>query len=57
MCDWEKILGWEPSINLKKGLKFTDALRLGYEDAMREEVELTKNTLKAKDNVYTNLLL
>ena len=42
---------------LKKGLNFNDALRLGYEDAMQEEVELTKNTLTAKDNVYTNLLL
>jgi hypothetical protein len=42
---------------LKKGLSFNDSLRLGYEDAMREEVELTKNTLTAKDNVYTNLLL
>ena len=45
------------SFHLKKGLKFTDALRLGYADAMREEVELTKNTLTAKDNVNTNLLL
>jgi len=44
-------------VYLKKGLKFTDAMRLGYEDAMREEVELKENTLKAKDNVYTNLLL
>tara|TARA_B100001287_G_C22416442_1_gene404829 strand:+ start:422 stop:652 length:231 start_codon:yes stop_codon:yes gene_type:complete len=42
-------------VYLKKGLKFTDALRLGYEDAMREEVELLSNT--TKDNVNTNLLL
>ena len=44
-------------VYLKKGLKFNDALRLGYEDAMREEVECNQNILTAKDNVNTNLLL
>ena len=50
----------EPShmiVYLKKGLHFEHALRLGYEDAMREEITLNLNTLTAKENVYTNLLL
>ena len=44
-------------VYLKKGLHFEHALRLGYEDAMREEITLNLNTLTAKENVYTNLLL
>ena len=35
-------------VYLKKGLKFNEALRLGYEDAMREEIECTENTSDKK---------
>ena len=44
---------------LKKILSFNDSLRLGYEDAMREEIELESNTLIAvsNKNINTNLLL
>lgn len=43
-------------VYLKRGLNFNDSLRKGYIDAMREEEELVKNTLTAKDNLKSNVL-
>lgn len=39
---------------LKKGLSFNDAIRLGYEDAMREDNELESNTSIAISNKILN---
>ena len=42
---------------LQRGLKFDHALRLGYMDSVREDIEVEKNLNKANNNVKNNLLL
>jgi len=42
---------------LERGLKFDHALRLGYVDSIREDIEVEQNLNKAKNNVKSNLLL
>ena len=42
---------------LQRGLKFDHALRLGYVDSVKEDMEIENNLVKAKSNVKTNLLL
>ena len=42
---------------LQRGLKFDHALRLGYVDSIKEDVEVEQNMTEAKSNVKTNLLL
>lgn len=42
---------------LERGLKFDHALRLGYVDSIREDIEVEQNINKAKTNVKSNLLL
>ena len=42
---------------LQRGLKFDHALRLGYIDSVKEDMEIENNLVKAKSNVKTNLLL
>ena len=42
---------------LQRGLKFDHALRLGYVDSVKEDMEINKNLQVAADNVKTNLLL
>jgi hypothetical protein len=42
---------------LQRGLKFDHALRLGYMDSVREDIEVEQNLNKAKNNIKTNLLL
>lgn len=42
---------------LQRGLKFDHALRLGYVDSVKEDMEIDKNLVKANNNVKTNLLL
>lgn len=42
---------------LQRGLKFDHALRLGYIDSIREDMEINKNLKVAGENVKTNLLL
>lgn len=42
---------------LQRGLKFDHAIRLGYVDSIKEDVEVEQNLDKAKSNVKTNLLL
>jgi hypothetical protein len=42
---------------LERGLKFDHALRLGYVDSIREDIEVEQNLNKAKTNVKSNLLL
>jgi hypothetical protein len=38
-------------------MKFEHALRLGYIDSVKEDIEINKNLVKAKENVKTNLML
>lgn len=42
---------------LQRGMKFEHALRLGYIDSVKEDIEVEKNLKVAKSNVKTNLLL
>jgi len=42
---------------LQRGMKFEHALRLGYIDSVKEDIEINKNLVKAKENVKSNLLL
>tara|TARA_E500000178_G_C16492885_1_gene518097 strand:+ start:193 stop:429 length:237 start_codon:yes stop_codon:yes gene_type:complete len=42
---------------LQRGLKFDHALRLGYVDIVKEDMEINKNLTVATWNVKTNLLL
>ena len=42
---------------LQRGLKFDHALRLGYMDCVKEDIEINKNLKVAEENVKTNLLL
>jgi len=42
---------------LQRGLKFDHAIRLGYVDSIKEDVEVEQNMTEAKSNVKTNLLL
>jgi len=42
---------------LQRGMKFEHALRLGYIDSVKEDIEINKNLVKAKENVKTNLML
>ena len=42
---------------LQRGMKFENALRLGYIDSVKEDIEINKNLKVAKINVKTNLLL
>lgn len=42
---------------LRKGVKFDHALRLGYIDSIKEDIELENKINTAKNNVQVNLLL
>lgn len=42
---------------LQRGLKFDHALRLGYVDSIKEDMEINNNLQVAADNVKTNLML
>lgn len=42
---------------LQRGMKFEHALRLGYIDSVKEDIEINKNLVKAKENVKNNLML
>lgn len=42
---------------LQRGVKFDHALRLGYMDSVREDIEVEQNLKVAKNNIKTNLLL
>jgi hypothetical protein len=42
---------------LQRGVKFEHALRLGYIDSVKEDIEINKNLVKAKENVKNNLML
>ena len=42
---------------LQRGFKFDHALRLGYVDSVKEDMEINKNLIVAAENVKTNLLL
>jgi hypothetical protein len=42
---------------LERGLKFDLALRLGYVDSIREDMEINNNLQVAADNVKSNLML
>ena len=42
---------------LQRGLKFDHALRLGYVDSVKEDMEINKNLRLAAENVKSNLLL
>lgn len=42
---------------LQRGLKFDHALRLGYIDCVKEDMEINKNLTVAAENVKTNLML
>jgi hypothetical protein len=42
---------------LQRGVKFDHALRLGYVDSVKEDMEIENNLQVAKNNLKTNLLL
>lgn len=42
---------------LQRGVKFDHALRLGYVDSVKEDIELEINIKQAEKNSKTNLLL
>ena len=42
---------------LQRGLKFDHALRLGYVDSVKEDMEINQNLRVAAENVKSKLLL
>jgi hypothetical protein len=40
---------------LKKGIKFTDALKLGYRDYVNEDIKLKYNESLSKENMEYNM--
>ena len=42
---------------LQRGINFDKALRLGYIDSVKEDMEINKNLQVAAKNVKTNLML
>jgi len=42
---------------LKIGLSFTDSLKLGYIDSMKEDITIRENNKKAHQNMKENILL